>query len=74
MWITATRPAVSRGAHRLCHDLKMDTDPASAVPPPLRRSRLRFAAMVLVGLLAAGATGIAGHWVQAPTIGWCAVP
>ena len=61
------------GAQRLCHDLKMDTDPASsAVPPPLRRSRLRFAAMVLVGLLAAGATGIAGHWVQAPTIGWCA--
>jgi len=72
MWITATRPAVSRGAHRLCHDLKMHTNPSSAVPPPLRRSRLRFAAMVLLGLLAAGAAGMSGHWVQAPTIGWCA--
>ena len=27
--------------------------------------------MVLLGLLAAAAAGLSGHWVQAPTIGWC---
>lgn len=37
-----------------------------------RRSRLRFAVMLLAGLLAATVAGLAGHWVQAPTIGWSA--
>lgn len=37
---------------------------------PVHRSRLRFAVMVLAGLLAAVATGISGHWVEAPAIGW----
>jgi uncharacterized membrane protein len=46
-----------------------DTD-TTALPPPVRRSRLRFAVMVLVGLLAAGATGMSGHWVEAPAVGW----
>jgi uncharacterized membrane protein len=69
MWKTAARPEA--GSHGLCHDLKMDPDTEStAVPPPVRRSRLRFAAMVLVGLLAAAATGMAGFWVEAPAVGW----
>ena len=69
MWKTAARPAVGEPASGLCHDLKMDTD-TPAMPPPVRRSRLRFAVMVLVGLLAAGATGMSGHWVEAPAVGW----
>ncbi len=49
----------------------MDTDANTApVPPPIRRSRLRFAVMVLTGLLAAVATGLAGYWVEAPAVGW----
>ncbi|MEC5180392.1 DUF1345 domain-containing protein [Arthrobacter sp. CG_A4] len=36
-----------------------------------RRSRLRFAIMLLGGLLAAAAAALAGRWVQAPAIGWC---
>lgn len=27
--------------------------------------------MLLGGLLAAAAAGLSGHWVQAPTLGWC---
>lgn len=37
---------------------------------PIRRSRLRLAAMLLAGLLAATASGLAGHWVEAPAVGW----
>ncbi|WP_232084086.1 DUF1345 domain-containing protein [Arthrobacter sp. SO5] len=36
----------------------------------IRKSRLRFAVMLLAGLIAAAVAGLAGHWVQAPTIGW----
>ncbi|MDR7082019.1 putative membrane protein [Arthrobacter ginsengisoli] len=41
-------------------------------PPsgPVRRSRLRFTIMLLAGAAAAAATGLAGHWVQAPAVGW----
>lgn len=71
MWKTAARPSVGERGPGLCHDLKMDsdTDPAAA-PAPVRRSRLRFAVMVLVGVLAAGLTGLAGYWVEAPAVGW----
>ncbi|SDL53730.1 Uncharacterized membrane protein [Arthrobacter sp. ov407] len=49
----------------------MDTNTdATAVPPPVRRSRLRFAVMMLVGVLAATVTGLAGYWVEAPAAGW----
>jgi len=37
---------------------------------PIRRSRLRFAVMVLAGVLAAAATGLAGHLMEAPAVGW----
>lgn len=37
---------------------------------PVHRSRLRFAVMLLAGLLAAVASGLSGHWVEAPAIGW----
>ena len=37
---------------------------------PVRRSRLRLAVMLLAGVLAAAATGLAGHWVEAPAVGW----
>ena len=49
----------------------MDTDTdSSSVPPPVRRSRLRFAAMMMVGVIAAAVTGLAGYWVEAPAVGW----
>ncbi|MEC5190774.1 putative membrane protein [Arthrobacter sp. MP_M7] len=35
-----------------------------------RRSRLRLAAMLFAGLLAAAATGATGNWVEAPAVGW----
>lgn len=35
-----------------------------------RRSRLRFAVMLLAGVLAATAAALSGHLVQAPAIGW----
>lgn len=44
--------------------------PPGSTAPPIRRSRLRFAVMVLAGLLAAGASGLAGRWVEAPAVGW----
>lgn len=71
MWKTAARTAAGERlpVPCLCHDLKMDTD-ATAVPPPVRRSRLRFAVMMLVGVLAATVTGLAGYWVEAPAVGW----
>ncbi|MET4095257.1 DUF1345 domain-containing protein [Arthrobacter sp. UYCu712] len=50
----------------------MNTGSPSRGTVRIRRSRLRFAVMLLAGLLAAVAAGLAGHWVQAPTIGWCA--
>ncbi|MDI3212868.1 DUF1345 domain-containing protein [Arthrobacter sp. AL12] len=37
---------------------------------PVRRSRLRLAVMLLAGVLAAAATGLAGQWVEAPAVGW----
>ncbi|MEW9871105.1 DUF1345 domain-containing protein [Arthrobacter sp. HS15c] len=46
----------------------MDAAPLNA--PPIRRSRLRFGAMVVAGIAAALATGAAGFWVQAPAAGW----
>jgi uncharacterized membrane protein len=48
----------------------MNTGPASRRTEPSRRSRLRFAVMLLAGLSAAAAAGLAGRWVQAPTIFW----
>ena len=39
-------------------------------PRPVRRSRLRLAVMLLAGVLAAAAAGQAGHWVEAPAVGW----
>jgi uncharacterized membrane protein len=35
-----------------------------------RRSRLRFAAMLVAGSAAAAVTGLTGHWVAAPAAGW----
>ena len=37
---------------------------------PARRSRLRFAAMLVAGAAAAAVTGLTGHWVAAPAAGW----
>ena len=48
----------------------MNTGPASRRTVPARRSRLRFAVMMLAGLSAAAAAGLSGRWVQAPTIFW----
>ncbi|WLQ08016.1 DUF1345 domain-containing protein [Arthrobacter oryzae] len=45
----------------------MDTRPP---PATVKRSRLRFFAMVTAGLGAAAGTGLSGHWVEAPAIGW----
>jgi uncharacterized membrane protein len=45
----------------------MDTIPPTA---RVKRSRLRFLAMVMAGLAAAVATGLSGHWVEAPAVGW----
>ena len=46
----------------------MDAAPLNA--PPVRRSRLRFVAMLTAGSAASLATGAAGFWVQAPAAGW----
>jgi uncharacterized membrane protein len=49
----------------------MDSDADSTpLPPPVRRSRLRFAAMMAIGVIAAAITGLAGYWVEAPAVGW----
>ena len=48
----------------------MDASPVNAPPPRVRRSRLRFVAMMAAGIAAALTTGAAGHWVQAPAAGW----
>lgn len=39
-------------------------------PPEVRRSRLRFLAMVVAGLAAAAGTGATGRWLLAPAAGW----
>ena len=44
--------------------------PSRSAASPVHRSRLRFAVMLLAGLLAAGASGFTGHWVEAPAVGW----
>ena len=36
----------------------------------IRRSRLRFLAMLVAGLAAAALTGASGRWIQAPAAGW----
>jgi uncharacterized membrane protein len=41
-----------------------------SVPPRVRRSRLRFLAMIVAGAAAAAATGATGRWLQAPAAGW----
>lgn len=38
--------------------------------PRVRRSRLRFLAMVVTGLATAAGTGATGRWLQAPAAGW----
>jgi uncharacterized membrane protein len=48
----------------------MNTGSASRGTVPTRRSRLRFAVMLLAGLAAATAAALTGRWVQAPTIFW----
>jgi uncharacterized membrane protein len=48
----------------------MNTGSASRGTVPARRSRLRFAVMLLAGLAAATAAALTGRWVQAPTIFW----
>jgi uncharacterized membrane protein len=45
----------------------MDTSPS---PAPVKRSQLRFVVMVQAGFGAAAATGLTGHWVEAPAVGW----
>ncbi|CAN7591100.1 DUF1345 domain-containing protein [Arthrobacter sp. LjRoot14] len=45
----------------------MDTSP---LPARVKRSRLRFLAMVMTGLATAAATGLSGYWVEAPAVGW----
>lgn len=45
----------------------MNTRPPTAT---VKRSRLRFLAMVLMGTAAAAATGMSGSWVEAPAVGW----
>jgi uncharacterized membrane protein len=45
----------------------MDTRPP---PATVKRSRLRFFAMVAAGTAAAAATGFSGLWVEAPAVGW----
>jgi uncharacterized membrane protein len=47
-----------------------DAFPSRSGVPRAHRSRLRFAVMVLAGLLGAGGSGLAGHWVEAPAVGW----
>lgn len=37
---------------------------------PVKRSRLRFAVMVIAGTAGAVATGAAGDWLAAPAVGW----
>jgi uncharacterized membrane protein len=54
----------------LCHDQGMNTGSPFRRAGRIRRSRLRFAVMLLAGLLAATAAGLSGHWVQAPAVGW----
>ena len=48
----------------------MNRGSASRPNSTTRRSRLRFAAMLLAGLVASLAAGLAGLWVQAPTVFW----
>jgi uncharacterized membrane protein len=48
----------------------MNTESTSRRTVRGRTSRLRFAVMLLAGLCAATAAAWAGHWVQAPTMGW----
>ncbi|MET3919426.1 DUF1345 domain-containing protein [Arthrobacter sp. UYEF20] len=50
----------------------MNTGSPSRAARTIRRSRLRFVVMLLAGLLAGTAAGLAGRWVQAPAIGWSA--
>lgn len=38
----------------------------------VRRSRLRFVAMLVAGVAAAAAMGATGSWVDAPAVGWAA--
>ena len=55
----------------LCHNRGMTTGfPLRGNARPIRRSRLRLAAMVLAGVLAATAASLTGHWVEAPAVGW----
>ena len=67
MWITLAAGSPPSA----CHDQGMNTGSPSRRAVRTRKSRLRFAVMLLAGFLAATATGLAGHWVQAPTVGWC---
>ena len=48
----------------------MDAAPLNARPAPVRRSRLRFLAMLVAGIAATLATGATGRWLQAPAAGW----
>jgi uncharacterized membrane protein len=48
----------------------MEAAQHNARPLKVRRSRLRFVAMMVAGLSAAAAAGAAGLWVQAPAAGW----
>ncbi|HJV97509.1 MAG TPA: DUF1345 domain-containing protein [Arthrobacter sp.] len=48
----------------------MDAAPLNAPPPQVRRSRLRFVAMMVAGIAVAAATGATGRWLQAPAAGW----
>lgn len=45
--------------------------PSPEMPATIvRRSRIRFVAMVLAGLAAAMTAGLTGRWIEAPAIGW----
>ena len=55
----------------LCQDRGMNNgSPIRGDVRPVRRSRLRLAVMLLAGVIAATATGLAGNWVAAPAAGW----
>jgi len=48
----------------------MDAAPYNVRPAKVRRSRLRFLAMLVAGIAATSAMGASGRWLQAPAAGW----
>jgi len=67
MWKTAAHKGAQGSAARV---QGMDATPLNARPAAVRRSRLRFLAMLVAGIAATLATGATGRWLQAPAAGW----